>query len=92
MGEQDYDFMELIQNYWYHFSECGNPHSQGAPNGGRMNGILTSAFWAMTLICSQKEQEKYAYYYGRLRSGEVFPAKEMMRKGLDCGGVERGKA
>ena len=91
--KQDYDFMELIQNYWHHFSECGNPHSQGAPEWRAYERNFDVCILGNDPhMLSQKEQEKYAYYYGRLRSGEVFPAKEMMRKGLDCGGVERGKA
>ena len=43
-------------------------------------------------MMTDREREKYAYYYGRLMSGEVFPVKEMMMRGLDCGDVKKAEA
>ena len=90
---KDYDFMELIQNYWYHFSESGDPNSPGAPEWNPYERdfdvcILGNDSHMMT----DREREKYAYYYGRLMSGEVFPVKEMMMRGLDCGDVKKAEA
>ena len=90
---KDYDFMELIQNYWYHFSESGDPNSPGAPEWNPYERdfdvcILGNDSHMMT----DREREKYAYYYGRLMSGEVFPVKEMMMRGLDCGDAKKAEA
>ena len=51
----DYDFMELIQDYWYHFAKNGDPNSEGRPVWKSMRMILTPAFSAMRPICCQKK-------------------------------------
>ena len=60
----DYDFMELIQGYWYQFAASGDPNGEGRPEWKRYENefdviILGNDTHMMTL----DEQEKFAYYW-----------------------------
>lgn len=67
----DYDFMELIQNYWYNFAATGDPNGNGTPEWKKYEG----EFDIMDLgnnahMLTSEEQEKYAYYWKKLSSAE----------------------
>ena len=65
----DYDFMELIQNYWYNFAATGDPNSEGLPEwkeyADKFDIINLNNNSAMI---PAEQQEKYHYYYGKLLS------------------------
>ncbi len=63
----DYDFMELIQDYWYHFAANGDPNSEERPDWKQysedMDVILLGNETRMMIA---DEQEKYKYYNKKL--------------------------
>ena len=63
----DYDFMELIQGYWYQFAASGDPNGEGRPQWDP----YTSAFDVCELgnnthMLTEQQQEKYAYFWKKL--------------------------
>lgn len=65
----DYDFMELIQNYWYNFAATGNPNGENLPQWKK----YTEKFDIINLnnksaMIDKDTQEKYHYYYDKLTS------------------------
>lgn len=67
----DYDFMELIQNYWYNFAATGDPNGDGTPEWKKYEG----EFDIMDLgnnahMLTSGEQEKYAYFWKKLNAAE----------------------
>lgn len=65
----DYDFMELIQGYWYEFAASGDPNGEGRPvwkkyekNFDIINLNNHSA------MMDDDQQEKYFYFYEKLQT------------------------
>ena len=60
----DYDFMELIQGYWYQFAASGDPNGEGRPLWKRFeNEFDICDLGNQTHMLSAEEQEKYAYFW-----------------------------
>ena len=67
----DYDFMELIQSYWYNFAATGNPNGEGLPQWKKYE----EAFDIINLnnntaMIPEEEQEKYHYYWKKLLTND----------------------
>ena len=65
----DYDFMELVQDYWYNFSATGDPNGKGRPEWKK----YTDKFDIINLnnntaMIPKEEQAKYEYYYEKLQN------------------------
>ena len=63
----DYDFMELIQGYWYNFAATGNPNGEGMPEWKKYE----KSFDIINLnnnsgMMDEAQQEKYHYFYDKL--------------------------
>ena len=63
----DYDFMELIQDYWYHFAANGNPNSEERPDWKQYSEDMDVILLGNeTRMMTTDEQEKYKYYNKKL--------------------------
>lgn len=63
----DYDFMELIQGYWYSFCATGDPNGEGRPQWqpyAREFDICQLG--NDTHMVDKSQMEKYHYYYDKL--------------------------
>lgn len=74
----DYDFMELIQNYWYTYAATGNPTNNACPEWKSYNGN----FDVMELnnhshMWTDEEKEKYAYYWSKINGHRDFVAMKL---------------
>ena len=63
----DYDFMELIQGYWYNFAATGDPNGEGMPEWKKYE----KSFDIINLnnnsgMMDKAQQEKYHYFYEKL--------------------------
>ena len=68
----DYDFMELIQGYWYQFAASGDPNGEGRPEWKPYEGEFAICdLGNQTHMLSEEEQEKYHYFWNKLQSKEV---------------------
>ena len=67
----DYDFMELIQGYWYDFCASGDPNG-----GGRPVWKKYAADYDICELCNDTHMlppealEKYRYYYSKLQDND----------------------
>ncbi len=67
----DYDFMELIQGYWYSFAATGNPNGDGRPDWKKYADKFDIInLNNNTAMIPASEQEKYNYYYDKLQSND----------------------
>ena len=63
----DYDFMELIQGYWYDFCATGDPNGAGRPAWKRYNEDFDICELCNdTHMIPDGELEKYRYFYDKL--------------------------
>ncbi len=63
----DYDFMELIQGYWYEFAASGDPNGGGRPAWKQYSQEFDVCLLGNhTRMLSPEEQEKYAYFWEKL--------------------------
>lgn len=63
----DYDFMELIQGYWYDFCATGDPNGGGRPEWKQYAGDFDICELCNdTHMIPAEEQEKYRYFYEKL--------------------------
>jgi para-nitrobenzyl esterase len=65
----DYDFMELIQGYWYSFAATGDPNGEGRPEWKKYE----KSFDIINLnnssaMMPEEQQEKYHYFYHKLET------------------------
>ena len=65
----DYDFMELIQGYWYSFAATGNPNGDNRPEWKK----YAESFDIINLNNNSKmidkaDQDKYHYFYEKLQN------------------------
>ena len=65
----DYDFMELIQGYWYSFAATGDPNGDQRPEWKK----YSENFDIINLnnhskMIEKEDQEKYRYYYEKLQN------------------------
>ena len=69
---KDYDFMELIQGYWYNFCKNGDPNGEGLPvwkaytDDFDINELGNDTH----MITEPDKLAKYAYYYNKLKNSE----------------------
>ena len=67
----DYDFMELIQGYWYSFAATGDPNGDGRPEWKKYSESFDIAeLNNHTAMIPKDRQEKYRYYYEKLQSND----------------------
>ena len=65
----DYDFMELIQGYWYSFAATGDPNGEGRPAWKKYaDNFDIINLNNNTAMIPADEQAKYNYYYEKLQS------------------------
>ncbi len=65
----DYDFMELIQGYWYQFCATGDPNGAGRPAWKRYNEDFDICELCNdTHMIPDGELEKYRYFYDKLNT------------------------
>ena len=63
----DYDFMELIQGYWYDFCATGDPNGGGRPEWKQYGEAFDICeLCNHTHMIPAEEQEKYRYFYEKL--------------------------
>lgn len=67
----DYDFMELIQDYWYNFAATGNPNSGNRPEWKK----YSEDFDIINLNNNTKMMDsssfpKYQYYFNKLQTND----------------------
>ena len=63
----DYDFMELIQGYWYSFAAAGDPNGEGRPHWQRYEKDFDICeLCNNTHMIPDEQLEKYRYYYDKL--------------------------
>lgn len=67
----DYDFMELVQDYWYNFTATGNPNSEGRPEWKKYN----KDFDVINLnnnsaMFDESVMDKYNYYKEKLQTND----------------------
>jgi para-nitrobenzyl esterase len=68
----DYDFMELIQGYWYDFARTGDPNGGSRPEWKQYEGEFDVCDLGNTThMLTPEEQEKYAYFWKKLSNSEV---------------------
>lgn len=67
----DYDFMELIQGYWYQFAASGDPNGENRPVWKQYSEEFDVCdLGNNTHMLTAEEQEKYAYYWKKLSSSK----------------------
>lgn len=67
----DYDFMELIQGYWYQFAASGDPNGEGRPEWKQYEGEFDICdLGNQTHMISAEDQEKYAYFWKKMNESE----------------------
>ena len=67
----DYDFMELIQGYWYSFAATGDPNGDGRPDWKKYaDSFDIIELNNHTAMIPSQLQEKYHYYYEKLQSND----------------------
>ena len=67
----DYDFMELVQGYWYSFAATGDPNGDGRPVWKKYSDKFDIInLNNNTAMIPAEEQAKYAYYYEKLQSND----------------------
>ena len=65
----DYDFMELIQGYWYAFVATGDPNGDGRPEWKLYNKSFdVCELCNHTHMIPDEQLAKYAYYYKKLQT------------------------
>lgn len=65
----DYDFMELIQGYWYDFCATGDPNGEGRPEWKKYSEDFDICELCNdTHMIPTEELEKYRYFYEKLCS------------------------
>ena len=65
----DYDFMELIQGYWYQFSANGDPNGPALPEWKKYaEDFDVINLNNNTAMMPKDQQDKYFYYYEKLQS------------------------
>lgn len=65
----DYDFMELIQGYWYSFAAAGDPNGENRPVWKPYKEEFDVCdLGNNTHMLSPEEQEKYRYLWKRIQS------------------------
>jgi len=63
----DYDFMELIQGYWYSFCATGDPNGEGRPQWQPYTREFDICQLGNdTHMVDKSQMEKYHYYYDKL--------------------------
>lgn len=63
----DYDFMELIQDYWYHFAKNGDPNSEGRPQWKQYeNDFDACVLGNDTHMLPEEEQAPYRYVFDKV--------------------------
>ncbi len=63
----DYDFMELIQDYWYHFAKNGDPNSEGRPVWKNYTEDFDVCILGNdTHMLPKEEQARYRYLFDRI--------------------------
>ena len=69
----DYDFMELIQGYWYDFCATGDPNGDGRPQWKKYENSFDICELCNNthMIEADPHFAKYQYFYDRL-SGENY--------------------
>lgn len=65
---KDYDFMELIQGYWYNFCKNGDPNGDNLPFWKQYTNDFDICELGNDthMITDPEKQAKYAYYYNKL--------------------------
>lgn len=73
----DYDFMELIQGYWYQFAASGDPNGEGRPAWKPYEGEFDVCdLGNHSHMLTAAEQEKYAYFWKKINeNGGVQPIR-----------------
>ena len=84
--KEDYEFMELIQDYWHNFALNGNPNSNNRPTWKK----YSNDYDVMNLnneskMMNKEETQKYDYYKEKLQTNDFFlslfgPAKFIPKK------------
>ena len=70
----DYDFMELIQGYWYAFCASGDPNGEGRPAWKRYEKEFDVCdLGNHAHMFTEEEQEKYRYYWDKLSTMKEVP-------------------
>ncbi|MCF0115945.1 MAG: carboxylesterase family protein [Erysipelotrichaceae bacterium] len=65
----DYDFMELIQDYWYNFAAKGDPNSEGRPVWTKYaKDFDIINLNNTTQMMKEEDFDKYNYYVSKLES------------------------
>ena len=65
----DYDFMELIQGYWYSVAATGDPNGDGRPAWKKYADKFDIInLNNNTAMIPAEDQAKYNYYYEKLQS------------------------
>lgn len=65
----DYDFMELIQGYWYTYAATGNPNGDGRPEWKLYNEDFdVCELCNHTEMMPREKFARYAYYYKKLQT------------------------
>lgn len=63
----DYDFMELIQDYWYHFAKNGDPNSEGRPVWKKYEEDFDVCMLGNdTHMLPKEEQARYRYLFDKV--------------------------
>ncbi len=63
----DYDFMELIQGYWYQFAAKGDPNGDGRPEWRPYEKEFDICLLGNdTHMLTEEEQKRYIYYWEKL--------------------------
>jgi len=76
----DYDFMELIQGYWYNFCKNGDPNGDKLPvwEVYAKNFDINELGNETHMITEPEKLEKYAFFYDMLNSGKQPPQLRRM--------------
>ncbi len=67
----DYDFMELIQGYWYSFAATGDPNGEGRPEWRRCGeGFDICELCNDTHMLEGERLERYRWYFEKLSGSD----------------------